>query len=310
MQTPQIEIASDAQDLAYRMVQLFLATAGDAIAARGVFHVALSGGHTPELFFRRLAEESSKWEVGRGKVEEGSHATSPALETSHLTLPTWDRIHVFWVDERYVPPDSQASNYRLAAETFLNRVEIPAANIHRIPTEYSDISDAVRAYERTMREVFGLEGSSCVVPDARPQGGPPGPGRERGAATHDAERTTQDASRCVPQFDLIVLGMGSDGHTGSLFPDSYAAYDTDDLACAVYVADETKFNRITLTRPVLLAARRLVVLVSGREKAQTLQEVLTGEPDEVRYPIHSLWPALDRIVWLVDREAAGEMGEA
>jgi len=118
----------------------------------------------------------------------------------------------------------------------------------------------------------------------------------------------------VPEFDLIVLGMGSDGHTGSLFPNSYAAYDTSDLVSVVYVKGGTAathtspaHNRITLTRPVLLAARRLVVLVSGSEKARTLKEVLTGEPDEVRYPIHVLWPALDRVTWLVDRDAAGEI---
>jgi 6-phosphogluconolactonase len=252
MQTPQIEIASDAQDLAYRVVQRFVSTAEEAVASRGAFHTALSGGHTPELFFRGLA-------------------TEPRSQSA-----PWDKTHIFWVDERYVPVDSQDSNYRLAAETFLNKIEIPEAHVHRIPTEYSDISDAVHAYERTIREVFGLREGE------------------------------------VPQFDLIVLGMGSDGHTGSLFPDSYAAYDTDDLACAVYVNVGGKdlsphHNRITLTRPVLLAARRLIVLVSGREKAQTLKDVLAGEPDEVKYPIHVLWPALDRVVWLVDREAAGEI---
>jgi 6-phosphogluconolactonase len=247
MDQPRIEVASDAQDLAERMVELFLRTAEEALSSRGVFIGAVSGGHTPERFFRQLA--------GTPRAQ---------------ALP-WDKVHVFWVDERYVPPDSEASNYRLAANTLLSRIEIPPANVHRIPTEYGDIREAARAYEETIREVFGLKKGQ------------------------------------MPEFDLIVLGMGSDGHTGSLFPDSYAAYDIEDLACVVYVTDDTKLNRITLTRPILLAARRLVVLVSGREKAHTLKEVLTGEPDEVRYPIYVLWPALDRVIWLVDRAAAGEI---
>jgi len=107
----------------------------------------------------------------------------------------------------------------------------------------------------------------------------------------------------IPEFDLIVLGMGAEGHTGSLFPDSYAPFNKDDLACVVYVLDE-KLNRITLTHPVLHAARQLVVLVSGEEKADMFRQVLTSEPDEVRYPIHVLWPVLDRVTWLVDKEAA------
>jgi 6-phosphogluconolactonase len=97
--------------------------------------------------------------------------------------------------------------------------------------------------------------------------------------------------------------MGAEGHTGSLFPNSYATFDTEDLACVVYVLDE-KLNRITLTHPVLSAASHLVVLVCGPEKSQILKEVLTSEPDEVRYPIHALWPVLDRITWLVDKAAA------
>ncbi|MBA7649683.1 6-phosphogluconolactonase [subsurface metagenome] len=97
--------------------------------------------------------------------------------------------------------------------------------------------------------------------------------------------------------------MGADGHTGSLFPNSYAPFDMDDLACVVYVLDE-KLNRITLTHPVLCAASHLAVLVSGEEKANILKEVLTHEPDEVRYPIHTLWPILNKVTWLVDSKAA------
>jgi 6-phosphogluconolactonase len=245
---PHVEIASGPEDLARRSVELFVAAAGEAIAARGAFHTALSGGHTPARFFTRL---------GAARAAQ--------------SLP-WERVHVFWVDERYVPPDSQASNYKLAADAFLSKVAIPPANVHRIPTEYEDVNEAARAYEQTIRDVFGL------------------------------------AVGEFPEFDLIVLGMGSDGHTGSLFPTAYATYDTDDLACVVYVLDDS-LNRITLTRPVLMSARRLAVLVSGKGKARTLKKVLTSEPDEVKYPIHVLWPVLDRVTWLVDREAAREIGE-
>ena len=152
-------------------------------------------------------------------------------------------------------------------DSFLAKVPIPQENIHRIPTEYGDFKTAAGRYEETIQQVFDLE-----------------PGQ-------------------LPEFDLIVLGVGSDGHTGSLFPGSYAAFDTEDLACAVYVLDDDP-NRITLTPPVLSAASHLIVLVSGEEKAEILKKILTSEPDEVRYPIHALWPVLDKITWLVDAAAA------
>jgi len=240
---PNVEIVSDSESLAQRSAELFVADAKKAIKAKNIFYVAISGGHTPKRFFELLSEMP--------KAKE---------------LP-WDKIQLFWVDERYVPPDSKYSNYKLAADTFLAKVAIPKENVHRIPTEHSDSKAAAQRYEETIRKIFGLE------------------------------------EKKIPEFDLIVLGMGTEGHTGSLFPDSYATLDTEDLACVVYDLDE-RLNRITLTHPVLCAAYHLAVLVSGEEKAGILKEVLTYEPDEVRYPIHTLWPILDKVTWLVDSQAA------
>ena len=240
---PNVEVVSDAESLAHRSLELFVAHAQKAIKAKGIFYVAVSGGYTPRRFFELLGELS---------------------QTKALR---WDKIHLFWVDERYVPSDSQWSNYGMAASTFLSKVGIPEGNVHRIPTEHSDSKIAAQCYEETIREVFSL------------------------------------AEKQFPVFDLIVLGMGTEGHTGSLFPNSYALFDKDDLACVVYVMDE-KLNRITLTHPVLWAASHLVVLVSGEEKADILKKVLTCEQDEVRFPIHILWPILDKVTWLVDSKAA------
>ena len=166
---PNIEVVSDAENLASRCVDLFVFDAIKSIKAKGVFRVAISGGHTPQRFFELLGEQPDA-----------------------LSL-AWDKIHLFWVDERYVPVDSQWSNYKLAADTFINKVPIDPENIHRIPTESSDFKIAAASYEQTITEVFDLE-----------------PGH-------------------LPQFDMVVLGMGVEGHTGSLFPNSFASLDKEDL---------------------------------------------------------------------------------
>ena len=238
-----VEVVSNPENLAQNTLKIFIADAQKAIKAKDAFYVAISGGNTPKRFFELLAE------------------------TPQASSLPWDKIQLFWVDERYVEPESEWSNYKLAADTFLSKVAIPRANVHRIPTEPDDFKAAARCYEDTIREVFGLVAGK------------------------------------IPEFDLILLGMGSDGHTGSLFPNSYAAFDTEDLASVVYVLDE-KLNRITLTHPVLRAACHLVVLVCGQEKSDILKKVLSSEPDEVRYPIHVLWPVLNKVTWLVDSAAA------
>jgi 6-phosphogluconolactonase len=182
------------------------------------------------------------------------------------SLP-WDKTELFWVDERCVAPQSQDSNYRLANETFLKKVPISPKNVHRIMGESGNYNQAVEDYDRALRENFNLS-----------------PGQ-------------------FPQFDLMVLGMGPDGHIGSLLPNSYALFDTDDLVTVVYQM-EGGLSRITLTHPVICAAKQLIVMVSGPEKASILHDVLLGRPDEVKYPVHTLWPILDKVVWIIDSDAA------
>ena len=240
---PRVIVTPDSEALADKSLSIFISQAVRAINKTGVFRVAISGGNTPKRFFQLLDEQP--------KAKQ---------------LP-WERIHIFWVDERIVKPDSKWSNYKLAADTFIGRVALPQANVHRIPTEHDDFNEAVRRYEQNIRSVFGIKENE------------------------------------IPKFDLIVLGMGKDGHTGSLFPNSYAPLDTEHLACVVYVLEEG-LNRITMTHPVLCAASHLIVMVSGKEKAEIFKTILTSEPDEVRYPIHYLWPSLDKITWLADKEAA------
>jgi 6-phosphogluconolactonase len=241
---PNTQIVTDADAIARQCLNSFVESAEQTIKEKNVFHFAISGGRSPQRFFELIGSEQK------------------ALSLS------WDKIHLFWVDERYVPHDSPNSNYKLAADAFLTKVPIPKENIHPIPTEFEDFDSAARQYEKTIRSVFNIK------------------------------------SGHVPKFDLIILGMGSDGHTGSLFPNSNVCFDTKAIACAVYLLDQKLpdelLNRIILTHPVICAASQIIVLVSGSEKAKTLKEVLAGPPDEIRYPIHILWPVLDKVLWLID----------
>ena len=238
---PKIEIVPDAQNLARRSLELFLESAQKAISAKDSFRVAISGGNTPRRFFELLGESA---------------------EAKTLA---WDKIYLFWVDERYVAPDSEQSNFKLAADTFLSRVPIARDNVFRIFTEYKNINLAAKEYEKIIRVVFNLK---------------------------------QDQ---IPQFDIVFLGLGTDGHVASLFPASSVIFETQHLVSAV---ENAKPARITLTSPVLCAAARIVILVSGEEKAGILKQVLTTEPDVKKYPVHLLWPVLDKVTWLTDVAAA------
>jgi len=229
------------EDIAIAALEGFIIEAEKAIKERGIFYVAISGGSTPGRFFELLGETDS------GKNIQ------------------WDKVQLFWVDERCVRPEEDTSNYGLAAHTFLDKIDIPIENVHRVSGEVSDYSQAVEDYENTIRNVFELK-----------------PGK-------------------FPEFDLIILGIGDDGHIGSLLPNSYAHFDTEDIVTAVY--QMSGLNRITLTHPVICAARKLFLLASGDRKAGILKRVLEGEPDEVKYPVHTLWPIIDKVTWIIDSDA-------
>jgi 6-phosphogluconolactonase len=176
----------------------------------------------------------------------------------------WSAIHFFWGDERHVPPDHPDSNFRMAREAMLDYVPVPPENVHRIPAEEPDAQRAATEYEATLRSFFSLS-----------------PG-------------------AWPRFDLILLGLGKDGHTASLFPGGDAVRERERLVVAPWVEAQKTF-RITLTPPVLNQARRAMFLVSGEEKAEALHAVLEGAREPERYPAQIVE---GNRLWMVDRAAA------
>jgi 6-phosphogluconolactonase len=233
----EIKIVPDAVTLAREAAQEFHRLAEAAVQERGRFAVALSGGNTPRSVYSLLASE-------------------------HKQLP-WDRIHVFFGDERHVPPDHPDSNFRMANESFLSKVPIPEKNIHRIRAEL-DVETAVTEYDQQLRDFFRL-------------------------VDHD-----------WPRFDLIFLGIGEDGHTASLFPGSKALAEASRRVAANWV-EKFKTFRITLTFPVLNDASEVVFLVSGGSKARILSEILN--PGAQKYPAQSVQPENGKLLWLVDEDA-------
>ncbi len=236
------------QDLFQAAAEEVLRGAADAIAQRGRFAIALSGGSTPKNLYTLIAANAS------------------------ASLP-WDRMFFFWGDERHVPPDDPDSNYRMAKETLLSKIPIPPANIFPILAENPDASAAAAAYEQTLRKFFVLA-----------------PGE-------------------FPRFDLILLGLGPDGHTASLFPETAALQEKSRLVVANWV-EKLKTSRITFTLPVLNAARCIAFLVSGIDKAEVLHEALEGNSSGEKYPSKLVQPSDGQVIWFVDRAAASELSTA
>lgn len=238
-----LQVHENTKALAQAAADRFVAASENAIEKRGSFTVALSGGSTPRETYRRLAE--------------------PGLATK----VSWRNVHLFWGDERCVPPGHPDSNYRMVRKTLIQKVPVPQTNVHRIQGEL-DPNLAAEVYEEELRSVFGVE-----------------------------ER---------PRFDLIFLGLGRDGHTASLFPGSMALRESEHWVVAVFV-EALQAWRVTLTPPVLNSARQLSFLVAGKSKAERLQEVLESEPQPESLPAQIVQPRDGQVTWLIDQAAAAKL---
>lgn len=182
----------------------------------------------------------------------------------------WTKIRFFWGDERHVPPDHADSNFRMAHEAFLSRVPVPMAHVHRVPGELPDAQTAADRYEAVLREQFNVS-----EPD-------------------------------IPRFDFILLGMGPDGHTASLFPGTRAVHETSRLVAAPRV-EKFQTSRITFTPVLLNHARQVTFLICGQAKAETLHAVLEGPFQPGVLPAQIIGPRAGTLTWFVDQEAAGAL---
>jgi 6-phosphogluconolactonase len=214
-----------------------------AIAQRGRGAIALSGGHTPEKMY-------ALW----------------AAEEKYRSETDWNRVHLFWGDERYVSQDDPLSNYRMTRETLLKHVRIPAANVHAAPTNLPTPEKAAEAYDQELRKFFGP---------------------------------------AAPQFDVTLLGLGPEGHTASLFPNSQALEEKVRWVVPVQVAAVPP-NRLTFTLPVLNSSRNTYFLVAGENKRPILA-ALRAERDSgpSEYPAGRIRPVDGRVLWFLDQAAAG-----
>lgn len=210
----------------------------EAVAERGIANIAVSGGTTPKLLFQYLAAQDANW----------------------------DNVHLFWVDERAVPPGDPQSNFTLAQENWLNPAGFPASNVHRIRAELP-VMEAAERYADEIANHFEL------------------------------------AEGQLPVFDAIQQGMGADAHTASLFPGEECISDRTGVAAAVYV-DKLKAARITLLPGVLIAARNTLMLVTGADKAEALRTVWNAAAPPSEAPACLTWEHSGEVTWFLDDAAA------
>ncbi len=236
-----------AEQVAEAAAQLFTDFATHAISTLGIARIAISGGKTPEAMFALLADPAQPF----------------------INEIDWQKLQIFWVDERCVPPTDAESNFRMTNQALLSKVALPPANIFRMEGEL-DPEEAANRYESTLRNAMKLEGAES------------------------------------PAFDLLLLGMGDDGHTASLFPHTAALHELGRIVVANRVPQKDTW-RITLTWPVINQAREVAFLIEGDAKAAVLADVLTGPYDPERLPAQLIRPSNGKLRFLLDDAAAARL---
>jgi 6-phosphogluconolactonase len=229
----QVEIWNDRAEIASRALLLCQLAYDEAIAKSERFTIVAAGGSTPRVLYELLANK--EWD--------------------------WSKVHVFWGDERYVPATDPQSNEGMTRAAWLDRVAIPASNIHAVPTDADDPAIAAANYEQHIQEFFGVSATE------------------------------------VPQFDLMLLGMGDDGHTASLFPHTKALKVSDRL---VTVGEKDGQPRITMTVPLINQSKEIIFMIEGAAKAKALTAVLAPQGDINQYPSRLI---TGNTIWLCDRTA-------
>jgi 6-phosphogluconolactonase len=245
-QQREIYILKDNPAIARRAAEEFVKMAQSAVQQHGSFSVALSGGSTPKLLYSLLATDDAL----RAKVP-------------------WDKIQLFFGDERHVGPDNAQSNFKMASETMITKAPLKPEQVHRMKGEYPDAEQAAKEYEQDLRAHFHL---------------------------NDAE---------LPRLDLVLAGMGDEGHTLSLFPGTKALHPQGRTVVRNWVG-KLDTDRITITAPVANNAKMILFMVAGKEKALALKAVLEGPYEPEQLPAQLLQPTNGKLLWLVD-EAAGSM---
>jgi len=241
----EIRILSDGAAIAQRAGQEFVQAAASAVREKGVFNVALAGGSTPKALYNLLA-------------------TDPSLRSQ---VP-WDKIHLYFGDERHVAPEHPDSNFHMAREAMISKVPLKPEQVTRIKGEYPDAEQGAVEYEKALREKFKLK---------------------------DGE---------YPRFDLLLAGMGNEGHTLSLFPGTKALHANGRMAVRNWVG-KLYTERITLTAPAASSAARILFMVTGADKALALKAVLEGPYEPEQLPAQFLQPKNGSLLWLVDTAAGG-----